>query len=204
MDTKAKVALAVVSNRLIKPKTTLALMELIAHTEHEIVPIVATEGYTIAEGRNYCVHKALAEQCTHILFVDDDMTFPPDTLDRLLAHGNEIVGVYSYSRSLPLTPTIAFMNEDGTHKPHQSIAFFQKPDSLFEVFSIGMGVALIDLKIFDVIDKPWFSWNVHENGKILMGEDAWLCKQARAANFKIYCDPTLPIGHIGDYSYGTV
>jgi len=199
-----KVAIAIVSNRQIKPKTVLALMELMAHTKHAIVPIVATEGYTIAEGRNYCVHKALAEQCTHILFVDDDMTFPPDTLDKLLAHGKEIVGVYSFSRSLPLTPTVAFINEDGTHKPHDSIARFVRPTELFEVFSIGMGVALIDMKIFNVIDKPWFSWNVHENGKILMGEDAWLCKQARATGLHIYCDPTLEIGHIGEYNYGSI
>src|SRR3990167_3565798 len=102
-----KICVAVVSNRLLKPKTTLALMQMIAKTKHEIFPIVATEGYTTAEGRSYCVIQAQKENCSHILFIDDDMTFPEDTIERLLAHRKEFVGVYSYSRALPLSPTVS-------------------------------------------------------------------------------------------------
>lgn len=179
-------------------------MNMLAHTEHETFPIVATEGYTIAEGRNYCTIQALKNGCSHILFVDDDMTFPEDTIERLLSHGKEIVGVYSYSRALPLSPTVAFLDDEGNYLPQDKIAFIKKPENLFKCYSIGMGVALIDTKIFDVIEKPWFSWEVHESGKILVGEDAWLCKQARSKGIDIYCDPTLPIGHLGEYSYGPV
>lgn len=197
-----KVATGIVSNRLIKPKTVLSLMNMLAYTEIDTFPVVATEGYTIAEGRNYCVWQAIKNGCTHILFIDDDMTFPEDTIERLLAHRKEIVGVYSYSRLLPLSPTVAFLDEAGEFLPKDKIPFIIRPKELFKCYSIGMGVALIDMKLFDVIDKPWFSWEVHENGKILVGEDAWLCKQARAKGVDIYCDPTLPIGHLGEYSYG--
>lgn len=197
-----KIAIAIVSNRLIKPKTTLALMNLIAETEHQVFPIMSTEGYTTAEGRNYCVIQALKNDCTHLLFVDDDMTFPEDTLDRLMEHNKEIVGVYSYSRRLPLSPTVAFLDEEGNYKPQDKIGFLTKPEELFKCYSIGMGVALLDLTLFNVIDKPWFYFDAHESGKILTGEDAWLCKQARAKGIDIWCDPTLPIGHIGDFSYG--
>lgn len=35
---------------------------------------------------------AMREGCTHILFIDSDMTFPQDLVGRLLAHDKEIVG----------------------------------------------------------------------------------------------------------------
>ncbi len=202
IDMPIKIAVAVVSNRLIKPKTTLALMEMIAHTKHEVFPIVASEGYTTAEGRNYCVIQAMRNNCTHLLFVDDDMTFPVDTIERLLAHGKELVGVYSYSRALPLSPTVAFLDEEGNHLPHDRIAKYKKPKELFKCFAIGMGVALIDMNLFAKIDKPWFKFDVHESGKIIMGEDAWLCKQSHEKGIDVWCDPTLKIGHLGDFDYG--
>lgn len=197
-----KIAVAVVSNRLIKPKTTLALMQMLAKAEHEVFPIMATEGYTTAEGRNYCVIQAQKNNCTHILFVDDDMTFPPDTIERLLAHEKEIVGVYSYSRALPLSPTVAFLDEKGDYLPQDQMGIIKRPEELFECYTIGMGVALIDMKLFDLIEKPWFFFEAHESGKILTGEDAWMCKQAKKKGIKVYCDPTLRIGHLGDYQYG--
>lgn len=196
-----KIAIAVVSNRLIKPKTTLSLMNMLAYTEHEAFPIVATEGYTTAEGRNYCVIQAQKNNCSHILFIDDDMTFPEDTIERLLAHKKELVGVYSYSRTLPLSPTVAFLDENGEYLPQDHIGFIKKPANLFKCYSVGMGVALIDLALFQTIDKPWFYFDVHESGKIITGEDAWLCQQARKKGIDVWCDPNIPIGHIGDYIY---
>lgn len=199
MDTK--IAIAMVTNRMVKPKTVLSLAHLLEHTPQETTTIVATEGYTTAEGRSYCVIQAIKRGCSHILFIDDDMIFPEDTLDTLLKHNKEIVGVNSQSRKLPLTTTVALL-KDGQHWAHDHVPpYYQMPEELFEVFSVGMGVALIDMKVFDVIEKPWFKFEVHESGKILVGEDAWLCKQAREKGIKIWCDPTIDIGHIGDYNY---
>lgn len=200
-----KICIAIVTNRLIKPKTVLSLASLIAATEHEVFPVVATEGYTTAEGRNYCVIQAIKNECTHILFIDDDMTFPADTLERLLAHGKELVGVNSMSRALPLTTTVALLDENGGHWPHDKVPpYWKMPKELFEVFSVGMGVALIDMKIFERIARPWFKFEVHESGKILIGEDAWLCLKAREQGIKVWCDPTIEIGHYGDYNYSNL
>jgi hypothetical protein len=197
-----KIALAIVTNRQIRPKTVESVIALVAASgEHQIIPIVATEGYTTAEGRTYCVVQALKSECSHILFIDDDMTFPPDTLGRLLRHEKDIVGVYSFSRKLPLTPTVGFICDDGALMPHEKMPFIKRPDELFKCFSIGMGVALIRLDVFDKIAKPWFQFTTHESGMILIGEDNWLCNQARDAGIDIYCDPTIDVGHIGDYNY---
>lgn len=183
-----KVAVAVITNRGIKAKTALSLMNLVSATKVPVFPLVASEGFTIAENRTYCVIQAIKNSCTHMLFIDDDMVFPEDTLDKLLAHSKPIVGVNSHSRMLPLTTTVTFEGDE-------------MPKELFECQQVGFGVALIDLSIMQAIPQPWFGFETAINGKILNGEDGWLCDRARSNGFSVWCDPTLSVGHIGDYIY---
>jgi hypothetical protein len=166
-------------------------MNLASYSKHEVLPIVATEGYTIAENRNYCVYQALRNECTHLLFVDDDMTFPPDTIDTLMKHDKAVVGVYSYSRKLPLSPTVKFIGE----KPET------RPTEAFECDQVGMGVALIDATVFEQIKAPWFKFETSPTGMTIEGEDGFFCNQVKKAGLEVFCDPTIPIGHIGDYNF---
>src|SRR3990167_3847385 len=198
-----KICIAMVSNRLIQPKTVLSLANLLRETKHETHVVLATEGYTTAQVRIYCVIQAQKAECTHILYLDDDMLFEKDALDRLLAHGKEIVGVNAYSRALPLSSTVGLMDKDGKYlEPEKHTEWEMRiPEGLFECFSIGTGVLLIDMKVFDVIAKPWFKFDMHEEGYMKQGEDSWFCTEAKKKGYKIYCDPTLKIGHIGSYIY---
>lgn len=179
------------------------MANLIADTKHEIVPILADKGYTIAENRNYSVVEAMKEGCSHLLFIDDDMVFPEYTLDTLLEANKEIVGVNSHSRILPLSSTVGQLDENGNYKePDKHSDWEMKmPTELFEAFFVGTGVMLIDMKVFTKIDKPWFKFEANDNGMITLGEDAWFCKKCRERGIKVWCEPTLTIGHIGSYEY---
>lgn len=198
---ETKVCITICTNRDIKPQTVQSLADMIAYTDTEVMTLIAREGYTIAENRNYSIFKALENNCTHILFIDDDMEFPSCTLDCLLFHKKEVVGVDSKSRKLPLSTTVGLMKDGKLWNPSEVPGFYKMPQDLFECWSIGFGVALIDLKVFDAIKKPWFSFEVHPSGMIMKGEDAWFCDQAREEGYKIWCDPTIEIGHIGEYNY---
>jgi hypothetical protein len=202
-----KVMIAVVSNRGVKPKTTLSLMRLVNYTIHEVYPFIAEQGYTIGENRTVCAIEALRQNCTHLLFIDDDMTFPEDTLDKLIEHDKDIVGVWSFSRTLPLSPTIMFL-EGENYLPQDKMTDEQlkRKTEVFECFAVGMGVCLIDMRLFkeDKLGKPWFNFKVSELGKVDVGEDAWFCAQAKRAGYSVWCDPKLSIGHIGDYIYNDV
>ena len=48
----------------------------------------------------------------YVLYIDDDMTFPPNTLDRLIKDKKDVVGVASHSRMLPLRTTVQLLNGD--------------------------------------------------------------------------------------------
>ena len=184
-----KIAIGMACNRQIQAKTVTSLLELITHSEYELYFVIGAEGYTISENRSYVVAQARQNKCTHLLFIDDDMIFPPDTLERLMKHEKEIIGTLYHSRKLPLTPTVTLL--EGTEMPKE----------LFKAKAVATGVMLINLDIFNKIDKPYFNTEVHENGFTLMGEDYWFCRQAERKGIDIYCDPTITIKHIGNYNY---
>jgi len=54
----------------------------------------------------------------------------------------------------------------------------------------GGGCMMINMKVFDRIDAPWFAPE-HE-----FGTDIQLCKQVRKAGYEIWCDTSLELGHL--------
>lgn len=199
-----RITLSICTNREIKPQTLECLLNLVAYTKHELQIIVATRGFTIAENRNYCVIQAQKNKSDYLLFVDDDMTFPPETLDTLLAHKKDIVGVNSYSRILPLSSTVGLMDEKGEYKhPDKYPEWEMKiPDDLFEAYFVGCGVCLIDMKVFKKVKEPFFRFSYNDSGLVKGGEDGNFCDRARKEGYKVWCDPTINIGHIGNIEFG--
>ena len=167
---------------------------MVASSNFDFSIIVATEGYTIAENRIYCAVQAIKNECDYLLFIDDDMTFPPDLIDRLLAHKKDVVGVVYHSRNLKTNTTVVL--EDG-----QVLHSGNIPKEMMKCQHVGTGIMLIKTDVFGKIEEPWFKFLTYPNGVTLMGEDAYFCKQAREKGIEIWCDPTLEIGHIGDYIY---
>jgi len=198
-----KITIAICTNREIKAKTLEALLNLVKDTKHELDIVVATRGFTIAENRNYCVIKAQKNKSDYLLFVDDDMTFPPETLDILLSHQKDVVGVNSYSRLLPLSSTVGLMDENGQYKhPDRYPEWEMKiPDDLFEAYFVGCGICLIDMKVFEKVKEPFFRFSYEKTGLVKSGEDGNFCDRARKEGFKIWCDPTILVGHIGEMEY---
>jgi GT2 family glycosyltransferase len=199
-----KITLAICTNREVKAKTVAALLELVAYSKDiDFHILVASRGFTIAENRNYCVIQAQRALSDYLLFVDDDMTFPKDTLEKLLANGKQIVGVNSYSRCLPPSSTVGLMDKNGEYMhPDYHPSFALKiPDELFKAYFVGTGVMLIDMKVFDAIATPYFAFSVDEHGQVANGEDGSFCDKAKKVGIDVWCDPTIAVGHLGEYEY---
>jgi hypothetical protein len=199
-----KITLALCTNRLVQPQTVQCLLEMVAYSKDtDFHVLVASRGYTVAENRNYCVVQAQRNGSDYLFFIDDDMTFPEDTLELLLGHKKDVIGVNSYSRCLPLSSTVGLMDKDGNYMhPDTHTAWETRvPQELFKAYFVGAGVMLIDMKVFDRIDKPYFEFIAGEEGMILHGEDGSFCDKVKKANIDIWCDGTLEVGHLGLYEY---
>lgn len=128
-------------------------------------------GANVAHNRNQLVKIFLEGGWEWIWFVDDDMTFEPDILDRLLevadAKERPILGALCFSyhqgRDREVVPTIYQIGEkDGEQKLLSAIGYPR--DQLIRVVATGTGCLLVHRRVFVELAKrwqtpwPWFNW----------------------------------------------
>lgn len=194
-----QITLAVPTNRGINPNTLESLLKLVAHGGYNFHILIAENGYTIAENRNYIAVQALNAGSNYVLMIDDDMTFDPDLLDVLIANGKDIVGAAYHPRS-ETGQIIKYINAGTDEITPIKIEEMDDPKykDTFEVHANGTGVMLIKCEVFKNMPRPWFAFEYHETGQCKLGEDWYFCREAKKAGYKIYTDPKPIIGHIGE------
>ncbi len=196
-----------------RPKTLGSLMELAHFTQHDLHILVPEKGYTIAENRSHSVVQAMRNESDYLLFIDDDMTFEKDLLERLLEGNKEVLGVNSKKKevigtaygikSLPQNTTVGFLDENGGYKdPSKYPAFeMEMPKEPFKAYFVGTGIMLIDTKVFAKLEKPYFFFETNVDGLTINGEDGYFCNKCREAGIDVWCDPTIPVGHLGEIEF---
>jgi hypothetical protein len=141
---------------------------------------MAPLGIYIADLRNKAVKAAQQAGASHLLFLDSDMRFPEDTLDRLLQHNLDIVAANYVQRTMS---EWCVARIGGV--PVQSAG----RTGLESVDTTGTGVMLINLSVFDDMPQPWFD-TPNETG-VFTGEDVYFCQQARSGGYPVHIDHDL-------------
>lgn len=161
-----------------------------------------TKGSVLSALREDLVMDALGQDVTHICFIDSDMRFPPDALNRLLNHGEPAVGANYITRRFPLRPT-AFVAE------REVLWTEQGSHGLVEVERMGLGFALLDMNIFKYLPQPWFPIHFVEKKigekmyRWYSGEDFGFYDKLRTTGVKVLVDQDLSqhIRHEGSWEY---
>ena len=143
----------------------------------------------IDQMRNLIVRKALEISCTHVLFLDADMTYPVDTIPRLLESGKEVVGALCFKRWPPFTPTL-FCGE-----PEKLWQLDEYPEGLVKVTATGTGCLLVDCKVFEEMEYPWFAFDHTQDGGPI-GEDVNFCYKAGRLGYPVFVDTRIKTGHL--------
>lgn len=159
----------------------------------------------LPRSRQECLEDALLQDCTHVLFIDTDQTFPMDTAHRLLRWKKPIVGCNIPLKTVPSFPTARARSASPFGVPIYSNAGngSAPPAGLEKVWRVGMGVMLIDCSILKSIPKPWFELRYSDKHQQFVGEDWFFIGQAEKAGFDTYIDHELSrfIGHVGSFQY---
>lgn len=172
----------------VKAKTFASMLGVLITSHDKITGYSMRQGGDIVSARTFCVQDAIAKKATHIFFIDSDMQFPPDTLNKLLAHNKDIVTVEYNRRQLPPSPVTQPLEE-------------KSDTELYKARVIGAGCLLIKLSVFEKIEKPWFNFGRDKTGAIVIGEDTWFSNTARDAGIDSWIDPKIKVNHIGEYAY---
>ena len=155
-------------------------------------------GSLVYASRDTLATLAVTKEFDYVLWLDSDMVFKPDTLIRMMdtLQKNElnILTGLCFRRVPPYTPTLFDKLEmDGKNCIHTE--FDEIPEELFEVGGCGFAAVLMKTDVFlDVSAKFGAMFTpIGQNG-----EDASFCMRARECGYKIYCDPKIVIGHVGN------
>lgn len=154
-------------------------------------------GSLVYTSRDQLATDAISSGADYVFWLDSDMIFPPNVLNRLLEQIDNpdidiISGLY-FRRVEPYTPTIFdhLEVEDGTVKWNE---FTHIPATPFEVGGCGFGCVLMPTDIFMAVQAEYKAMFTPING---VGEDLAFCWRARQLGYRIWCDPRIPLGHVG-------
>ncbi len=189
-----KVLIGIPCRDSVDTKFAFSLFNLKRSVETEVVFEVAGD---VARSRNLIAERAIKGGFTHVLFIDSDMKFNPDLLDKMLAHDKDIVGVMYHQRRLPLRNNLMPLNAEKAEGQSKTVDF-QVTEDLFEVAWVGTGIMLVKTDVFKALKAPLFTF-VHDGDYI--GEDVYFCRKAREAGYKILVDATVENRHVGEFEY---
>jgi hypothetical protein len=197
------VAVCTPARDMVHTNYTYCMVNMVAyHTLNttDAVSLKILQGTLIQNQRADLCLDAMREGCSHILFIDSDMTFPQDMIQRLLARDVDIVAANCARRRMPTGPTAQNYDENGKRK-----AVYTMPESsgLEEIGSVGTGIMLIKRNVFEGMTEPWFDMPWQTGTRGYMGEDVFFCKKAQELGFKVYIDHDVSkeIGHIGTFEF---
>lgn len=158
------------------------------------------KGSILPEVRTRLVSQAIARDATHILWWDADIKAPKDAIPRLLNHNLPIVGANYPTKEMRSRPT-AYAENDSYVGPLWTTS---KDTGVVEVAHLGMGLAMCDIRLFDMIELPFFNFEPLAPDYVKhVGEDVYFCRKLKEKGVGIYIDHDISqnVGHIGDFEY---
>lgn len=158
----------------------------------------------VSDLRNDALSAAAGLGYSHVLFLDADMTWPSDLLDRILAHHDRgIVGGLYYLKAWP-HPPVAFQRARVNPKTwgvdYDHDWAIRAKTALVPVDLLGMGCTLVPTSVCAVLPPPWFEYWPDARGRMTITEDVAFCRRAAAHGVPLWIDPTIECGHIGQPS----
>lgn len=156
-------------------------------------------GGSVPSNLNKIVASAKEHECSHVFIVEDDSSFEPDTLIRLLMHDKPVVTGLCRSRQAPFRPYIYSGLDPKTGLTWRELT----PDDtgLIRVAATGMGGILLQMSVFDKLKKPYF--HSYYDGETEWGQDVVFGKSLIEAGIEVYCDLDVIIDHATQCTIGS-
>lgn len=152
---------------------------------------------SIADNWNQIARMFMESSAEWLFLTNDDQTYAPDTLIRLLARNVDVVTGLYLSRAFPFSPVI---HDDEDADGFVRTRYLQQGESgLVPVISAGDGALLIRRHVMEKIGDPWWALS-HQNHADKAVHDMNFSRKVRAAGFQMYCDLDVTPGHLGVFA----
>lgn len=172
------------------PRTVESLMALVDRERFRFYDLV---GYPVDLAREKITAKALSDpDVSHLMWIDDDMVFAPDAVERLLELNLAVVGGMCFGRRPPYPPTMYRRSADTLN--YEPIYDYEA--CILRVDATGAAFLLTHRTVYEAIDRTrpgtpfWLS-----RGR---SEDIAFCERVNEAGLGVYVNTDLGIGHMAD------
>ena len=158
----------------------------------------------VYDARNNLAKQAVDGGFDKILWLDSDMSFAPDLMERLVEDDLDMVGGLYFSRKEPIVPVVyqkvGYFHDDETDEvTPAALNYYEYPqDELFPCEGIGFGGVLVSV---DLIKKVQEKYGLPFSPVLGFGEDLSFCIRARDVGATIMCDSRIKMGHVGQKIY---
>lgn len=163
---------------------------------------INTTNTLVYDARNDLAYNAMQGGYDRIMWIDSDMKFQPDLIERLSARIDEgadlACGLY-FTRHIPTEPVIyktliADKTTDGVDYIRAEKYHDYPRDAVFDIAACGFGAVMttVDLvrRVYDKFGLPFFPFPS-------IGEDLAFCWRAGQVGAKMVCDSSVKLGHVG-------
>ena len=159
------------------------------------------EGSLVYDSRDAIAKFAIENDFDYVLYVDSDMVFDSEDLNRLLAHNADIcTGLYVTRNGENTNVAYSRVIKGRRFPARESKLIVDTRSSGYDrVAACGFGFCLIRTEVIKCMLKRYKSlfepkWSV--------GEDIAFCLRAQECGYEVYIDRDVKLGHIGDIVYG--
>ena len=170
--------------------------------------VLMTRDTLIYSARNSLALTAVQRDYDWLFWLDSDMVFGPDLLERLLAEAKEkdldvLSGLY-FKRTTPTEPVILKkldwrVNAEGAVE-REAEAYLDYPrDALFEVEGAGTGCLLTRVGIYRKVMERFGITPFQPLPNL--GEDYSFCWRLKQLGIRMHCDSRIKLGHAGAWIY---
>lgn len=198
------IGIAMVAPDMMHTRTGFDLANLVGYQigkHRDNLILTRRSGSVLSELRQLSAKELIEQGADWILFIDSDMGFPKDALQRLIEHDVDVVAANCCKRQRPVGVTAKVMNPaNGMLEP---VWPDKDKHGLERVDAIGTAFMLIKADVFQRIGWPWFMQPWIEEQQSWVGEDVFFCRRCYEAGIPIYTDHDLSweITHMGTYPY---
>lgn len=164
-------------------------------------------GSLIYDARNEIAIDAITNEADYVLWLDSDMKFDADLMERLTEHmenGCDMVTGLYFKRTYPTEPVISrtLMPPeliDDTMVKRITVYDDYPQNALFPVQGCGFGAVMMKTELIRAV---WDKFGPPFHPYPWCGEDYAFCYRVNQLGRTIWCDSRIKLGHVGQAVYG--
>lgn len=156
-------------------------------------------GSLVYNARNNLARQAIKAEADYVLWLDSDMVFAPDLLQKMLKVSQEndidFLTAICFRRKPPYTPCL-FDRLEKVENGASYTAIMSVPEGRFKVGGCGFAGVLMSTDVLMSVASK-FDGQMFEPMKGF-GEDVAFCWRARECGYDIWADSDIELGHVGN------